>query len=434
MRSLVVLVVLAGIVTCSKTGLTPDEAVSPTCMDGVRKRLLEAAPTSAEAQRYIKEQASLMGLDKWDEFRDLHKAPVDFKKLLGRIQTCAAQNTYLTKFVCSSANAKWFDVPRDLLRKAVIHTPFLERATRTLIKKPHLIAKAVAHFKKLRKKTQCLKNSRLFSKAKMWAVDLALGANAKAVDSDADVSRSGGWRIGLNIYEAVVMDLVAGHKANAHAGHILATNLAGAKKKNPATGEGPSKILRDPKRVALNFPLGAKWADLYQMWNLAFVYSYKDSYPLWFTKLLIPSVVCYHKEPSTFLWARGIALFLQINWACAWNQINKADSKIWSKIFKPKSAMNSFGRFADKCAKDYRKDLDKVKPPSRLSIRRAKATWRSMADKAKVEIARLKAAKNVKAAAVPKLEDTKVRMGQLTQSFSSRVSKIFNRQQENTEE
>ena len=54
--------------------------------------------------------------------------------------------------------------------------------------------------------------------------------------------------------------------------------------------------------------LPKEWADLYQVWNMAFV-SQIDNYPFWIAKLLIPQVSDYKDRPEEYIYRRALALY-----------------------------------------------------------------------------------------------------------------------------
>jgi hypothetical protein len=125
------------------------------------------------------------------------------------------------------------------------------------------------------------------------------------------------WTLSVNIMEAVAQDLIVGNRDNAYAGWILATHRPGIKSKDPKTGQGPAHWSSDKKAVCLAPPLPLEWADLYQTWNLAFCAQF-PTFPYVITKLLIPCVSAYRKEPEAYLYHRVLALFAYLNYASLW--------------------------------------------------------------------------------------------------------------------
>jgi hypothetical protein len=115
----------------------------------------------------------------------------------------------------------------------------------------------------------------------------------------------------LNILEATAYDWWQGNKENAYAGWILAHFFPG-RPHNPTTGEGPTILSRDGNATQFCPPFPKEWADLYSVWNLAFV-SQLNRFPIWATKLLIPQVSVYHDNPCEYIHNRMLALYVTLN-------------------------------------------------------------------------------------------------------------------------
>lgn len=114
--------------------------------------------------------------------------------------------------------------------------------------------------------------------------DLATNSNRKDASSIAFLQN--------NILEAVKLDIINGHDANAGVGLILAANV------------GFSPVIEDHQK---KWALGQDWVNAYISWNFAFVMSLKHVIP---SKLLIPSVACTatHSHGEDFIHRRTLSL------------------------------------------------------------------------------------------------------------------------------
>ena len=128
------------------------------------------------------------------------------------------------------------------------------------------------------------------------------------------LGRSSGSRIlQMNILEAVFVDLCEGFRDNAHAGWILARHKPGRRSPDPASGAGPNAWSPDEQAICLRPPFPKEWADLYQIWNMAFV-SQMPEFPYVATPLMVPAVADYATAPDAYMYSRVIALHLFLAW------------------------------------------------------------------------------------------------------------------------
>ncbi len=111
----------------------------------------------------------------------------------------------------------------------------------------------------------------------------------------------------LNIFEAITADKVMGNPDNAAAGWPLYKN-APAEPENPSLGTGPATFSDDGMKIEVRMALPKQWADLYQVWNMAFL-TQIDNYPFWMVKLLIPQVSDYNDYPEEYIYRRALALY-----------------------------------------------------------------------------------------------------------------------------
>jgi len=102
----------------------------------------------------------------------------------------------------------------------------------------------------------------------------------------------------LNIMEAVVKDVGAGHLDNAHVGAKLALMAVQS-----------IEVVGAERGVKQVLPPG--WVTLYQSWNLAFLVANLENLDLLIPKLLIPTVL--DAEPEDYLFRRGVVLWYVAN-------------------------------------------------------------------------------------------------------------------------
>jgi hypothetical protein len=134
--------------------------------------------------------------------------------------------------------------------------------------------------------------------------------------------------LNLNIFEAVTADKYLKNNDNAKAGIALMRHPVGGKS-DVRTGAGPTTVGVTKKEKAGEDSsavsgkreyetyeiikgrpdLPKEWADLYTVWNLAFISNGND-FPLLAMKLLIPSVNNYADDPQSYMHHRVIALYL----------------------------------------------------------------------------------------------------------------------------
>lgn len=109
----------------------------------------------------------------------------------------------------------------------------------------------------------------------------------------------------LNIFEAVAEDLSYDRRDNAKAGAILGFHVP---------GEQPARFSDDGKAVLLSMPEPKAWADLYTIWNMAFV-SHFEYFPFVMVKLLVPQVNNIAVNPEAYIYNRSLALYSHLHFS-----------------------------------------------------------------------------------------------------------------------
>lgn len=157
--------------------------------------------------------------------------------------------------------------------------------------------------------------------------------------------------LNLNIFEAVVGDLVMGYKNNAKAGEKLIKHPVGGKD-NRRTEAGKATIGKPDgyKVLELHPDLPKQWADLYAVWNFTFC-SIGETFPTLAAKLLIPSVNDYDSNPEGYIYHRALALYLYFQFSI-FRGINHEDHAFISG-WHSKEITKAMGQANARSAKQY---------------------------------------------------------------------------------
>ncbi|MCL1125051.1 hypothetical protein [Shewanella surugensis] len=146
----------------------------------------------------------------------------------------------------------------------------------------------------------------------------------------------------MNIFEAVAEDLSAHRFDNAKAGTVLAFHLPGVK---------PARFSQDEKGILLTMPHSKSWADLYSLWNMAFV-SHLGHFPFLMVKLLIPQVNNVKSNPELYLYNRTLALYTHLHFAF-FGQFDRLLTKQADMDWYDETLTQLLGQCALKSAKEY---------------------------------------------------------------------------------
>ncbi len=137
----------------------------------------------------------------------------------------------------------------------------------------------------------------------------------------------------FNIIEATVVDLANSNHSNACAGLTLAKNYPGKYHRHAAELDRNGEIL-------FHYPLPKEWDDLYTSWNMEFCAD-SHHWPLFFSKLLIPSVSGYKAQPKEYISHRANALYTTLNYVLLSKDLKKSKQaftpamrKAWSTVNK----------------------------------------------------------------------------------------------------
>ena len=178
-----------------------------------------------------------------------------------------------------------------------------------------------------------------------------------------------GNELSLNILEAVKEDLRLGNADNAQGGTTLAKHSCGRRRFDNRTKSGPTKISSNGQLIECRPPLPLEWADLYSVWNIAFVTLFKD-WPYFVAKLLIPSVSGYQTKPEAYIHIRAIALHTFINFRVNYKKYQRLD---WSD----ERLTKDLGRVNKKSGDDYIRKLARVlnSTPEKIKNKPTPSIW-----------------------------------------------------------
>lgn len=125
-----------------------------------------------------------------------------------------------------------------------------------------------------------------------------------------DYSILGQCALSMNVLEAMTQDYKTGHTYNAESAYELAL-LDGL---FDYTSEVNKKRLKINSLGSMysSTTVPRNWSDLYQSWNMCFVYNQYGDYPLFMAKLLNPAVGNYTDDVSIYMTPRVIALYIHI--------------------------------------------------------------------------------------------------------------------------
>lgn len=147
---------------------------------------------------------------------------------------------------------------------------------------------------------------------KLHSIELPLVRFLKAKKKGVLPPSFGKFILSLNIFEAALVDLLTGKRDNARATLpliVFSPNFSGRKNFIPGA---PSTFSPDGLALWMSPPEPRLWADLYQVWNMAFVSQFHLA-PFLLAKLLIPSVSRYADRPAEYMHTRITALHLAMH-------------------------------------------------------------------------------------------------------------------------
>lgn len=253
---------------------------------------------------------------------------------IDKIVSCASKNSYFVKAIENGKDKfmedynKWDDKNKETFKKvskdAVCYSTFLTYMT-TWVESDYdraskffdFINSSIAEFALVDiKGFRYYSNMDLFGNIKTNTVFLMMKSmindikNKIVLTPDAKVCKIRLNRISINIAEAMYFDSSHGFKDNALAGSALLVTPAYEKVDTNLETEPPKYSSGGVYQVFQPFP--DEWADLYSVWNMAFTAQEMKEWPMYWAKLLTPSVGCYRDLKGSYLFQRAINLAFHI--------------------------------------------------------------------------------------------------------------------------
>ncbi len=232
------------------------------------------------------------------------------RDLIERSRAALATNAYFHAYLEAVARAETPAFARCLATEGVrvladvlAYALLLERVTRTVRADPRALRSLLAHLESARAEHRWRRHAPVFLVLKFESVEAPLRRILTCLEQGMVEENFGRWALALNIAEASLVDWVSGKRDNAAAGWLLAR-----------TSGGRAYLNDDGTGLAWSRPAAKAWADLYTVWDLAFIVGNYANFPFVVAKLLIPAVAGYADDPDSFMYNRVIALHLQLNW------------------------------------------------------------------------------------------------------------------------
>lgn len=288
-------------------------------------------------------------------------------QLIDEAAKAAQKNPYLVNFVHEALGENFADYMAhvnaqgaEVFPDVIAYAHVLERLTVVMRDDWRILEDCMNHWKAERENAGISEHLDWFEHAKLASVEWPMGKFVEAQRVGHVPSDFMRIVLPMNIMEAVLVDAFDGMFDNATAGLALASYAPGADEHDEATGEGPSCFSEDGKAILLNMALPKQWADLYAVWNLAFVTGYAHPYIM--VKLLIPSVNDYEDAPAEYIYNRGMALYTHIHFE-AFRRIDFIKAGTHEICWPDEHLREFFGRLSKKYARHYDGEVRKIKYP-----------------------------------------------------------------------
>ena len=182
-----------------------------------------------------------------------------------------------------------------------------------------------------------------FHKLKLMSVEKPMTDYIQFHSSGLVPADYGKLDLPLNIFEATAEDLSADRRNNAIAGAILGFHLPGVE---------PARFSDDGKAVLLFMPQAKAWADLYTIWNMAFV-SHFEYFPFVMVKLMIPQVNNIADLPEAYIYNRSLALYSHLHFSF-FSQFDQLVSGQTPMNWYDEKLTKLFGRISKRSARHYK--------------------------------------------------------------------------------
>lgn len=300
--------------------------------------------------------------------------PKDFKQVLSSfladIKLGILENSYLMDFIKTLAKDErhsyaLFALENDLdrlkhLKYLAVYAYSLDQLNLVLRNNPAYLGPVIKHYWQARRKKNFYRFNNLLGIIKLHSIELPVILFVKAWKKRKLRKSFSKFILSFNIFEATLVDLAFGHTKNAQASLPLIyfpPNFRNRiffwkrlKKGKVAT------FSADGKALEMYSPEQKLWADLYQVWNMAFVSQFPQA-PYLLMKLLIPSVSRYQNRAGEYMHTRITALHLAMNYLDAAVHYPKIEADLSKLGACSNNLTEAWGRVNSSCARHY---LDSV--------------------------------------------------------------------------
>lgn len=246
--------------------------------------------------------------------------------------------------------------------KSIISFAFcLEKINVLLRDDSNVLELLVKLYKIKRKKNNFYRLSNILGVIKFHSIELPLLRFLKAKKKKRMSANFGKYILMLNIFEAMLVDLAVGLYDNAKSTFpliVFSPNFKGWFFGRYQKGE-PSTFSKDGKALLMFSPAPKEWADLYQVWNMAFVAQFAQA-PYLLAKLIIPSVSRYVDRPAEYMHTRITALHLTMNYLDS--AMNAPKIRVDLKDLGPaqRPLIDLWGRVNKNCSLQYKQSIERV--------------------------------------------------------------------------
>ncbi|MBY0412829.1 MAG: hypothetical protein K2Q18_01625 [Bdellovibrionales bacterium] len=213
-----------------------------------------------------------------------------------------------------SSNVKFDEL--SFLKYIISFAYCLEKINVLLREETNVLDMLINLYRVKRKENNFYRPSNILAIIKFHSIELPLVRFLKARIKNEMPPNFGKYILMLNIFEASLVDLAVGFFNNARSTIpliIFSPNFKGQFFFQKYQKGLPSDFSKDGKALLLFSPAPKEWADLYQVWNMAFVAQFAQA-PYLLAKLLIPSVSNYANRPTEYMHNRITALHLTMNY------------------------------------------------------------------------------------------------------------------------
>jgi len=242
-----------------------------------------------------------------------------FSELISKVGESAEENTYLASFLNELSKEDWSQITCCLgesrfqqyqaLATLLTFAYALEKINTLANLSPENLRVLVTHYQRIRKEKNYYRLGNLLGMIKLHSIELPLVRFLKAHKKRKMGASFAKFLLSFNIFEALLVDLATGFWDNAKVAWTLIKfppNFKAFFFRSFKKGAG-SRFSDDNYFLELSPPNPREWADLYQVWNMAFVSQFEGALFL-LVKLFIPSVAGYNERPQQYMHRRITAM------------------------------------------------------------------------------------------------------------------------------